>query len=97
MIDLNDIYSLSDFQRKTREHIERLKQTGKTTVLTVNGKAELVVQDASAYQALLDRVDEAEAIVGIQRGLDSMDRGEGESLDEAIAKIRASVPVRRSA
>jgi len=97
MIDLNDIYSLSDFQRKTREHIERLKQTGKPTVLTVNGKAELVVQDASAYQALLDRVDEAEAIVGIQRGLDSMDRGEGESLDEAIAKIRASVPVRRSA
>jgi len=77
MIDLNDIYSLSDFQRKTREHIERLKQTGKPTVLTVNGKAELVVQDASAYQALLDRVDEAEAIVGIQRGLDSMDRGEG--------------------
>ena len=97
MIDLNDIYSLSDFQRKTREHIERLKQTGKPTVLTVNGKAELVVQDAAAYQALLDRVDEAEAIIGIQRGLDSMDRGEGESLDEAIAKIRASVPVRRSA
>ncbi|HEX8210692.1 MAG TPA: type II toxin-antitoxin system Phd/YefM family antitoxin [Longimicrobium sp.] len=97
MIDLNDIYSLSDFQRKTREHIERLKQTGKPTVLTVNGKAELIVQDASAYQALLDRLDEAEAIIGIQRGLDSIDRGEGESLEEAIAKIRASVPVRRSA
>jgi PHD/YefM family antitoxin component YafN of YafNO toxin-antitoxin module len=97
MIDLNDIYSLSDFQRKTREHIERLKQTGKPTVLTVNGKAELIVQDASAYQAFLDRLDEAEAIIGIQRGLDSVDRGEGESLEEAIAKIRASVPVRRSA
>jgi PHD/YefM family antitoxin component YafN of YafNO toxin-antitoxin module len=97
MIDLNDIYSLSDFQRKTREHIERLKQTGKPTVLTVNGKAELIVQDASAYQALLDRLDEAEALIGIQRGLDSIDRGEGESLEEAIAKIRASVPVRRSA
>jgi PHD/YefM family antitoxin component YafN of YafNO toxin-antitoxin module len=97
MIDLNDIYSLSDFQRKTREHIERLKQTGKPTVLTVNGKAELIVQDASAYQAFLDRLDEAEAIIGIQRGLDSVDRGEGESLEKAIAKIRASVPVRRSA
>ena len=97
MIDLNDIYSLSDFQRKTREHIERLKQTGKPTVLTVNGKAEIIVQDASAYQAFLDRLDEAEAIIGIQRGLDSIDRGEGESLEEAIAKIRATVPVRRSA
>ena len=97
MIDLNDIYSLSDFQRKTREHIERLRQTRKPAVLTVNGKAELVVQDASAYQELLDRVDEAEAIIGIQRGLESMDRGEGEPLDEAIAKVRASVPVRRTA
>jgi hypothetical protein len=35
-------------------------------VLTIDGKAELVVQDAEAYQALLDRV---EAIEGIQRGL----------------------------
>lgn len=97
MIDLNDIYSLSDFQRKTREHIERLRETRKPAVLTVNGKAELVVQDASAYQDLLDLVDQAEAIIGIQRGLDSMDRGEGEPLDRAIAKIRASVPVRRTA
>ena len=97
MIDLNDIYSLSDFQRKTREHIDRLKETGKPAVLTVNGKAELVVQDAAAYQALLTLVDQAETIIGIQRGLASIERGEGESLDEAIAKIRASVPVRRTA
>jgi prevent-host-death family protein len=97
MIDLNDIYSLSDFQRKTREHMERLKQTGRPAVLTVNGKAEVVVQDAAAYQAMLDLVDRAEAIIGIQRGLESMDRGEGEPLDEAIQKIRASVPVRRTA
>ena len=97
MIDLNDIYSLSDFQRKTREHIDRLKQTGKPAVLTVNGKAELVVQDAAAYQAFLDLIDRAEAIIGIQAGLASIGRGEGEPLDDAIAKIRASVPVRQTA
>lgn len=49
MIDVRDIYSLSDFQRKTREHIRRLKHTGRPEVLTVNGKAELVVQAAGAY------------------------------------------------
>ena len=64
---------------------------------TVNGKAELVVQDASAYQELLDLVDRAEALIGIQRGLDSMDRGEGEPLEKALARIRASVPGRRKA
>jgi len=49
MIDVRDIYSLSDFQRKTREHIRRLKRTGRPEVLTVNGKAALVVQAAGAY------------------------------------------------
>ena len=97
MIDLNEIHSLTDFQRRTREHLERLKATGKPAVLTVNGKAEVVVQDAAAYQGLRDLVDRAEAIIGIQRGLESMDRGEGESLDEAIREIRASVAVRRRA
>ena len=67
VLDLaNDIRSLSDFKRNTNELLDRLRQTGHPLVLTVNGRAELVVQDAAAYQALLDRV---EAIEGIQRGL----------------------------
>ena len=37
MIHLDDIYSLTEFQRHTKEHIERLKQTGRPEVLTVNG------------------------------------------------------------
>ena len=76
MISTRNIHSLSDFQRKTREHIERLKRTGEPEVLTVNGRAEIVVQDAEAYQCLLDRLDRAEAIIGIREGLDSIERGE---------------------
>lgn len=49
MIDLKDIYSLSEFQRNTRAHVEHLKQTGRPEVLTVHGQAELVVQHAEAY------------------------------------------------
>ena len=57
MLDLaNDIRSLSDFKRNTVALLDRLRETGGPLVLTVNGKAELVVQDAAAYQALLDRV-----------------------------------------
>ena len=67
MLDLaNDIRSLSDFKRNTVELLDRLRKTGHPLVLTINGKAELVVQDAEAYQTLLDRV---ETIEGIQRGL----------------------------
>ena len=95
MVALSDIYSLTDFQRKTREHIERLKETRRPEVLTVNGRAEIVVQDAAAYQDLLDQIEEAQAIIGIQRGLDSMRRGEGEPLADAIANVRRSVRERR--
>ena len=59
MINLKDIYSLSDFQRRTREHIRRLKKTRRPEVLTVNGRAELIVQDAVSYQELLDALEQA--------------------------------------
>jgi PHD/YefM family antitoxin component YafN of YafNO toxin-antitoxin module len=94
MITTRDIYSLTDFQRRTREHIDRLKQTGRPEVLTVNGRAEIVVQDADAYQAMLDLIDRAEAIIGIQEGLESMRRGKGKPLDGAIAEIRRSADER---
>jgi PHD/YefM family antitoxin component YafN of YafNO toxin-antitoxin module len=88
MIKLEDIHSLTDFQRDAKSHIKQLKKTGRPVVLTVNGKATLVVQDASAYQSMLDAVDRAEAIAGIQRGLESMERGEGEPAAQAFARIR---------
>lgn len=79
MISTNHIFSLTDFQRNTKAHIQRLKESGKPEVLTVNGQAELVVQDASSYQALIDKL---EAIEGIRQGLASMQRGEGRPIDD---------------
>jgi PHD/YefM family antitoxin component YafN of YafNO toxin-antitoxin module len=88
MIHVEDIHSLTDFQRHAKEHIERLKETGRPEVLTVNGKAEIVVQDAAAYQKLLDLVDRLEAIEGIQKGLESMNRGEGKPAQEVFTQMR---------
>jgi len=76
-IDLAQIHSLSDFQRNTKDHIRKLKKTGKPTVLTVNGQAEVVVQSAEAYQKLLDDHELLESIRGISRGLEQAKRGEG--------------------
>jgi prevent-host-death family protein len=59
MIRLSDIYSLSEFQRRTKEHVRRLRETGRPTVLTVNGRAELVVHDAASYQELMDSLERA--------------------------------------
>ena len=53
MIRPEDIGSLTDFSRNTKAHLKRLKQTGRPELLTVNGKAEVVVQNASAYERLV--------------------------------------------
>jgi hypothetical protein len=83
MIALQDIRSLTDFQRNTKSHLRRLKSSGRPEVLTVNGRAELIVQDASAYEETLD------AIRGIQRGLDGMKAGTGKPFLTVLDEIRA--------
>jgi prevent-host-death family protein len=88
MVHLEDIHSLTDFQRNTKEHIQRLKETGRPEVLTVNGKAEIVVQDAASYQKLLELIDRVEAIEGIQKGLESMQRGEGKPAQDVFTRLR---------
>ena len=83
MISVQDIRSLTDFQRHTKAHLKRLKASGRPTVLTVNGRAELIVQDAVAFEEMLD------AIRGIQRGLEAMKEGTGKPFRTALEEIRA--------
>lgn len=76
MLDIaNDIHSMSAFKRNTSEFLQQIRKSGHPLVLTINGKARVVVQDAAAYQKLLDRVDELEAIDGIKRGLTDVEAG----------------------
>ena len=62
-IRVQDIASLTDFHRNSKVHWMRLKRSGRPVVLTVNGKAELVMQDAAAYQRLLEAVERAEDVL----------------------------------
>ena len=83
MLDISrDIHSLTDFKKNTSEFIEQMKQTGEPVVLTINGKAELVVQDAAAYQKLRQVAEEARVLEGIRQGLADMHSGRTIGLDE---------------
>jgi PHD/YefM family antitoxin component YafN of YafNO toxin-antitoxin module len=90
MITVEDIRSLTDFQRNTKAHLKRLKTTGRPEVLTVNGKAELIIQNAAAYEETLD------AIRGIQRGLDEKAAGKGQPARVVLNRIRAKYKIPRS-
>ena len=84
----SDIQPLLNFQRNTSKFIQKMKKTGDPIVLTVNGKAELVVQDAASYQKLLDAMEYLEAIAGIKEGLDDVNSGRTRSLAEFQQAMR---------
>ena len=84
---ISNIHSLSDFQRNTKDHIRKLKRSGRPAVLTVNGEAEVVVQSAEAYQKLLEDHELLESIRGISRGLEQAERGEGRSMREFLEAL----------
>jgi prevent-host-death family protein len=69
MLDIGrDIESLSSFKRNTSQFVRQLRQTGEPVVLTINGKAALVVQDAQSYQKLLEQVERPASERGAQHG-----------------------------
>jgi prevent-host-death family protein len=89
MINLSrDIQSLSTLKRNTNELITQMKVTGNPVVLTVNGKAELVVQDAESYQKLLDSIEYLESIIGIKKGLEDIVSGDTQPLDKFVEEMQ---------
>ncbi len=86
-----EIHSLSDFKRNTHEFIEQLKQTGEPVVLTINGRAKIVVQDADSYQRMLELLDRAETIEAIREGLDAVKLGNTISLDQFDKEMRRKI------
>jgi len=89
MLDITDTKSLTDFNRNSREHVERLRESGKPELLTVNGEAAVVVQDAEAYQDLLRQADYATTVQAVRAGMDAHDRGEGIDFLEALEGLAA--------
>ena len=95
MLDTREIHSLTDFLRNHKAHVKRLKKTRTPEVLTVNGKAEVVVQDVESYQHLLDRLNHMEVLTAIQEGMASAERGELKPAAQVLAEMRAKYGLSR--
>ena len=82
MIDVTqDIHSMTTFKRNSSGLMKRMKKTGRPLVLTVNGKAEVVVVDAAAYQEVADQLD---TMASIRRGLAQAKKGLGRAVDDVF-------------
>jgi prevent-host-death family protein len=88
MIDVSEgTYSLSDFKRRRAEFVARMRNSGRPVILTINGRAELVVQDAASYQRLLEQAERTEMIEFIRDSRDDMKAGRTESAVKALERL----------
>ncbi len=84
------IDSLTNFKRQTAEYLKRLRKSGEPVVLTINGKAEVVIQDAAAYQKLVDaaaKSDREETVVAIRAGLADVEAGRTKPVRAALQAL----------
>jgi prevent-host-death family protein len=91
MLDITkDIQSLTTFRRRSGDFMRHLKKSKRPVILTVKGKAEAVVQDAKAYQRLLDIAARADVREGIRQGLEESRRGLGRDAEEFFVEFEAA-------
>jgi len=89
-----DIQSLTTFRRRSGDFMKQIKKSKRPVVLTVNGKAAAVVQDAEAYQRLLDLAASVDASEGIRQGMDDVRKGKIRSAKEFFEEfeVRHGLP-----
>ena len=89
MIRTTNIKPLTEFLRNSKTHIGALKSSGEAELLTVNGEASIIVQDAESYQALLELAEQARQDERLRRALQAAKNGEPvESADEVFSRLR---------
>ena len=82
MIRLSDIHSVTEFQRNPKGLLGKIRESQNPAILTVNGKAEFVLQAAESYELLLDRLKQAEDTEAIRAGLLQSLRGNVRPADD---------------
>lgn len=90
-----DIQSLTTFRRRSGVLLKQLRKSKRPVVLTVKGKAAAIVQDAEAYQRLLDIAARADMEEGIRQGLDEARKGRVRPAREFFDDFEARHGIRR--
>jgi PHD/YefM family antitoxin component YafN of YafNO toxin-antitoxin module len=84
-----DFQPLATFGKQPSVFAKLMKKTQRPLVLTVNGKPELVVQTAEAYQHLLDLAARQKASEGTRQGLEDIREGRSRPAREVFADFEA--------
>lgn len=97
MVLAEDIVSVTDFARGTKEHLAEMARTQRPRVLTQNGKAAAVVVPVEMYDQLAHEAYERKMDEELKASLEAYARGErGTPALQAMQEIRQRALSRRS-
>ena len=66
---IDDIRSITELKRKTKEILDQVRETGRPVVLTVNGKADAVLIDAKTFDKHLSASNMARLLAPAEEDL----------------------------
>jgi PHD/YefM family antitoxin component YafN of YafNO toxin-antitoxin module len=93
VMEIREVRSVAEFQKE--EYVSSLRQNRTPLLLTVDGHAEIVVQDAESYQRLVERLERAEGVIAIREGLLEADAGRVHPARKALAELGTKLGLSR--
>ena len=93
MINISeDIHSLTEFKKNTNKFIYGLRKTGRPGILTINGKAELVIMDVTVFQKIQEQLEFEETILEISNSLKDFESGNFLPAKNVFDNLRKKLP-----
>ena len=98
-IDLReDVVSLTDFARNTKQHAKELALGGRARILTQNGKAAVVVLSLDAFESLAQDAEDYRMDQWLRAAVESYAKGDrGATARTVMGGLRKRAQNRRSA
>jgi PHD/YefM family antitoxin component YafN of YafNO toxin-antitoxin module len=81
---VNESKTLTEFTANPVPILEKLRRSGAPLLLTADGQAAVVVQDAGSYQRMLETVDRLETIAAVKEGVQDVAAGRTKPMREVL-------------
>ena len=82
-----DIFSVTDLKRHTRDILDQLHTTGRPIILTVNGRADSVLLDVKVYEKHLQAGNLARLLIPAE---EDVERGRTRSAREFVKGFKSA-------
>ncbi len=82
-----DITIFTEYRQHLRDHLRRIRETGRPLYVTTNGKTDAVVLSPEAYDELADKAELAESLAMIDRSVDDIREGRTQPARPALENV----------